>query len=307
VPRALRHTDVTAALIARLSSGRVEATVRTLAAFENRFFTSDGGVQAVEWLRGQYAAIGHGVRSVPFEHTALWRQPSLVSSVGSGARTVVLGAHVDSINRQNWTVNERTGRAPGANDDGTGIAVGLDVMRAFAELAAGGEHSELTQRATLVTHAYAAEEVGLLGSRRVARAARAANQRIDGMLQLDQCGWVRTPSSPRLGVYTDNTNAELTRLVEMCIDKFGGVPWVHSVQTGRANTDSTSFHNEGYRAAYVAEGPIDDIVYGNDKHTSHDVFDASSYGGGISMSHVMAHARVAACFAVEMALDGARE
>eukprot|EP00658_Telonema_sp_P-2_P014832 TRINITY_DN15666_c0_g1_i4.p1 TRINITY_DN15666_c0_g1~~TRINITY_DN15666_c0_g1_i4.p1 ORF type:complete len:230 (-),score=32.61 TRINITY_DN15666_c0_g1_i4:325-1014(-) len=226
--------------------------------------------------------------------------PSLIVRLGPeqpDQEVVILGAHLDTINRQNWTQNLDTGRAPGANDDGTGIAVQLEIFKTL--LSSNNTISKLKndkQQRVIEIHAYSGEEEGLYGSADVAAEYQRLGTKVAGMLMLDQCGYVRDPEHPVIGVYTDNTDVTVTSLLTRLIEMYSRTPAVVSNEDHRADSDFHSFHNNGYRVGYIAEGPVDDIVYGNNKHTAFDM------PSGVNVSHAMEIGGVALAFLLEMTL-----
>jgi len=199
----------------------------------------------------------------------------------------VVGAHLDTINRQNWTENLWTGRAPGANDDGSAVAVQLEVVRQLLA-------TYFLPRRTVEIHVYSGEEEGLHGSADVSAEYARTSRNVVSMLQLDQCGYVSDPSNPKMAVYTDNTGNVLSTFVTKLIDAYCSTPWIWSNEEHRADSDFHSWHDHGFPAAYAAEGPVDDIVYGNNKHTAHDEI------GTIDLNHVMEFGRVTMAFVLEL-------
>merc|ERR1712129_692231 len=181
-----------------------------------------------------------------------------------------------------------TGRAPGANDDGSAIAIQLEI---FWHLLASGFHP----RRTVEMHVYSGEEEGLYGSADLAADYFRKGREVFAMLQLDQCGYVSDPTKPRIGVYTDNTHPELRIYLTRLIDAYCSTPWVWSNEHGRADSDFHSWHDRGFPAVYAAEGPIDDIVYGNNKHTPGDEL------SGVSLQHVAEFGRLGISFLLELA------
>eukprot|EP01094_Clydonella_sp_ATCC50884_P005726 TRINITY_DN14685_c0_g1_i1.p1 TRINITY_DN14685_c0_g1~~TRINITY_DN14685_c0_g1_i1.p1 ORF type:complete len:481 (+),score=110.11 TRINITY_DN14685_c0_g1_i1:55-1443(+) len=306
VPSSLSHADVVKGVIAELDPQHVHDTIAYLSEnYLNRFFQSDSGLAAHEWLRAQYQTIvdkyqrGSSVSVTSYEHR--WLMPSLIVHIAADAdatsapynsgEIVVLGAHLDSINRQNWTTNAVTGRAPGADDDASGIAVGLELFRVLMK-----QRGTFTLARAIEIHAYAAEEEGLYGSADVAASFQRNGARVAGMLQLDQCGYVRDPANERLALFVDNTDPLLNNFTMLNVEQYQSLPCVLSDEDGRADSDFHSWTDNGFRASYIAEGPVDDIVYGNDKHTAYDLL------SGVSISHVMSIANAAAGFVLELAL-----
>lgn len=293
LPRSLQRR-----MLSGFDSLRINETIAHLSLdYENRFFASASGEAAAAWLAAEYkrlasAAGRSDVRVEAFAHA--WRMPSVIVTIPGrelASETVVLGAHLDTINRQNWTANLRTGRAPGANDDASGVAVQLEVFRLLLA-------TNFRPMCTVELHTYSGEEEGLYGSADVAAAYARSGRLIAAMLQLDQCGYVSDPKNPRIAVYTDNTNRDLSLFITKLVGAYTSTPFVRSNEEKRADSDFHSWHGHGFPAAYAAEGTVDDIVYGNNKHTPHDEI------GTVDLQHVLEFARLAMGFLVEV---GTRE
>ena len=71
---------------------------------------------------------------------------------------------------------------------------------------------------------------------------------------------------------------------------------VESNEGGRAASDFYSFSLHGFATGYVAEGPVDDIVYGNSKHTANDEI------SGVNFGHAMRVAVISFSTALEALL-----
>lgn len=84
---------------------------------------------------------------------------------------------MDSINSNSPT----SGRAPGADDDGTGT---VNLMEAFRVLLAAG----FRPTNPVEFHWYAAEEVGLLGSQAIANSYKSAGVNVKAFMELDMSG-----------------------------------------------------------------------------------------------------------------------
>jgi hypothetical protein len=94
----------------------------------------------------------------------------------SADRIYVVGAHYDS---RVSDVLDFTGDAPGADDNGSGVASVLELARVMAP------HPT---KATIVFVTFAGEEQGLYGSAFFAQQAKAANWNIQGVLNMDIIG-----------------------------------------------------------------------------------------------------------------------
>lgn len=84
---------------------------------------------------------------------------------------------MDSINLSNPT----NGRAPGADDDGTGTVNLIEGLRVL--VAAGFKPSTPVE-----FHWYSAEEAGLLGSQAIATAYKSAGTKVKAFMELDMSG-----------------------------------------------------------------------------------------------------------------------
>ena len=93
-----------------------------------------------------------------------------------GGGVLVIGAHYDSIGAD---FNSGDGFAPGANDNGTGVAALLELARIM---------SQRQYRSSVIFVAFSAEEVGRAGSKAFVSWARGRNIDIIGMINIDSVG-----------------------------------------------------------------------------------------------------------------------
>lgn len=102
------------ALISTLDKTNLETTLQTYSDFETRYYLSDTGVQAAGWLLEQVQAVVAasnitGATVETFSHED-FEQISVIAKIpGKAASTVVVGAHLDSVNGA-----DEFGRSPGA-------------------------------------------------------------------------------------------------------------------------------------------------------------------------------------------------
>ena len=180
----------------RPSPDRLRATVAALVGFGTRHTASSvtdphrGIGAARDWAAGQFRAIGAGcggcvrVERLSRRFTGA-RAPAggvIVEDVlgiqpGSEPdRYVIVGAHIDS---RVTDVMNATADAPGANDDGSGVALVLEAARLLSQ-----QHF----RATIVYAVFSGEEQGLWGSQLLADTAHARGWQVDAMLNDDIVG-----------------------------------------------------------------------------------------------------------------------
>lgn len=109
----------------------MSATLTPFTQFQNRYFNSTYGAQSSAWLletvKGVVSASGAVNATVEaFKHSFL--QSSIIARIpGRSEKTIVLGAHQDSINSKD--VDRVNNRAPGADDDGSGTVTILEALR----------------------------------------------------------------------------------------------------------------------------------------------------------------------------------
>lgn len=142
--------------------------------------------------------------------------------------TIVLGAHMDSINRaffnQSSSLRHQLPRpnasfnimvAPGADDNGSGTVVLISVLKALTRLFAVRPVVNEVQ-----FHWYAAEEVGLKGSEAVFASLRDDGFAVKAMLNLDMVGYAgaHAAGTPKIALQRGFDNKNLTDFVAKLVD-----------------------------------------------------------------------------------------
>ena len=293
-PRAAAYTldqqATVAPLVAGVKEANLRATISSLAAFNNRYYQSDTGVDAAKWVQAQWQAIAS---KVPGASVALvthdgWKQPSVVLTIPGSEKPdeiVVLGGHLDSIN--GW--GNSSARAPGADDNASGIAVLTETARL---LAAGG----FRPKRTVQFMGYAAEEVGLRGSQDIAGRYAAAGKKVVGVIQYDMSNF--KGSAEEIFFLTDNVDAELSEFTKKLVDAYVGVKW-STTECGYGCSDHASWTKKGYPSAMAFESSFDGM-----NHSIHTAKDTLETSGG-DASHSVPFAKLAVAFAVELAKSSA--
>lgn len=245
----LRQEKLVDELAKLVSEANLNSTIGHLSSYFTRYYTTDTGVSAVNWLLSKYQEI---VASLPparrerfscslFKHTA-YPQPSLICKFKGKTlpdESVIIGGHIDS------TAGGPTVRSPGADDDATGSSTVLETFRVIAV----GTHDP---DRTIEWHAYAAEEVGLRGSQDIATAYAREGRKVHGMLQCDMTGWNSATNAGKIGVITDFTDAQTNEIVRNCLTRYGQLPWDNTV-CGYACSDHASWTRHGFRSAFAFE------------------------------------------------------
>jgi hypothetical protein len=146
----------TDSVVARVSLDSLYAFVTRLEAFETRYIYTDSILAARDWIAGKFLGWGYTEVSMPslfYNGTEIYNVRAVKQGWAEPDKVIVVGGHYDSI-----TYGQSPGPlyyAPGADDDGSGTAVVLEMARILADI---------PLRKTIIFEAFTAEEVGLVGS-----------------------------------------------------------------------------------------------------------------------------------------------
>lgn len=215
-------------------------TRNTMTSMETDLPPGQGINAAADWIESQFAEIGKqcgGCLEVRLDtfiadpaSGGRWagriRQPTRLTNIyailrGSdpvqAKRMVLVTGHYDSINSnvlKSWA--DTSGAAPGANDDGSGVAVSLECARVL---------SKLHFPATIVFVTVPGEEEGLVGSAHLAHFAHEQGWQLEAVLNNDIVGGNTTPGDTlqlkdRVRVFSEGvpataTPAEMRRLLAL--------------------------------------------------------------------------------------------
>ncbi|CAK7562793.1 MAG: Leucine aminopeptidase 1 [Sporothrix epigloea] len=282
-------------LIEHLDKASIQAHLEKLTSFHTRYYKSDYGRQSSEWLLGQVKKIvgeaggfKHGITVEHFPHP--WGQNSIITRIpGQTNRTIVVGAHQDSINLFLPSILA----APGSDDDGSGTVTILEALTAllYSEDIKAGKAPN-----SIEFHWYSAEEGGLLGSQAIFSAYEKAGNDVRAMLQQDMTGFVQGTLDAGMvesvGVIVDYVDPALTEFIKKVIVAYCDIPFIET-KCGYACSDHASASKAGYPSAFVIESSFEL----SDKHI-HSTDDLIKY---LSFDHMLQHARLTLGFAYELA------
>jgi hypothetical protein len=280
------------AMLREIDPDRIKATILKLVSFGTRHTASSqtdpnrGIGAATNWVFGQlqsFAAASGGRMTVQKQTftqpvasnipvpTTITNVIATLKGTASPERFYVLTGHLDSrvTNVLNFTSD-----APGADDDGSGVAVVLELARVFATHQFPG---------TLVLATVAGEEQGLYGSAFMAKQMKAAGADVQGMFSNDIVGasqaWDGTrpdPHSVRLfveGIPTAATANQIALMQSVGGENDGATHQLARFVTDVApsaltginvrviwrrdrylrGSDHLSFQQQGYPAARITE------------------------------------------------------
>jgi hypothetical protein len=279
-------------MLREIDPDRIKATILKLVSFGTRHTASSqtdpnrGIGAATDWVFGQmqsFAAASGGRMTVQKQTfvqpvSATIPVPTTITNViatlkgtASPERFYVITGHLDS---RVTDVLNFTDDAPGADDDGSGVAVVLELVRVFATHQFPG---------TLVLATVAGEEQGLFGSAHMAQQMKAAGDDVQGMFSNDIVGasqaWDGTrpdPHTVRLfveGIPTAATPAQIALMQSVGGENDGATHQLARFVTDVAppeltginvrviwrrdrylrGSDHLSFQQQGYPAARLTE------------------------------------------------------
>jgi len=129
-------------LLNELSSSNLTSTVNSLSNYNNRYYTSSTGKDSANWLKNHWASMSSTRNDINVElYNHTWLQPSVIATITgttNSSEIIIIGGHLDSINLS----SPSSGRAPGADDNASGIAVVTETLRAI--IASGFKWSSKT-------------------------------------------------------------------------------------------------------------------------------------------------------------------
>lgn len=288
---AIDDGEIVNTLLPQVKESRVLQGIQALSNYRNRYFNSRHGVQASDDLARAWARLAGNRSDVSVRQVAHnWPQKSVVLTIRGSSNPeeiVVIGGHLDSITAQFFNGNSRS---PGADDDASGVASLSEVARVLLE-------ADYRPKRTIEFMAYAAEEVGLLGSAAIARSYADAGRNVVGVMQLDMTNY--QGGAEDIVLIGDYTDAAQNRFVaDLAAAYLPGLNVSESL-CGYGCSDHASWTANGYAASFPFESTFD----ASNPHI-HTKIDTLAQSGNMA-SHAVKFSRLALAFAVELGSDKA--
>tara|TARA_B100001063_G_scaffold75980_1_gene70231 strand:- start:813 stop:2666 length:1854 start_codon:yes stop_codon:yes gene_type:complete len=276
------NAQTTQQLINRISPNNLTNTVNSMSSFYNRYYTTQTGIDASQWLKDYWQQLAASRSDISVEYfTHSWAQSSIIVTIPGEEKAdeiVIIGGHLDSINQSNPT----NGRSPGADDNASGIAVLSEVLRAIVD-------NDYKPQRTIQIMGFAAEEVGLRGSKAIASAYKSQGKNVVGMVQFDMTG--NNGSNEDIVMMTDYTTNAQNQFLGQLIDTYLPSVSYGFDQCGYGCSDHASWYQQGFTASMPFESKMADI--NRLIHTINDTnFDAD---------HASKFAKLAVSYISEMA------
>ena len=231
-------------LIEDVSTDSVEYFIQSLQDFGTRYYNASNRRQVSAWIMKKFS--GFGIEDVKLDSFSLgntWQYnvAATIPAAVPADKVFVIGAHHDSI-----TGSSSLSDAPGADDNASGTAGVLELARVLAE-------NNFIPDVNLVFVTFAAEEIGLYGSRDFAVKAKESGMDIRLMINHDMISYSPYPiDNSRVAVNYYSGSEGYADIAMYCIDNFTPLqPYKETLNS--QYSDSWSFHQQGFRAVYFEE------------------------------------------------------
>jgi leucyl aminopeptidase len=282
----INQEDLVKPMVEQVKAENILATITKLSSFKNRYYKGQYGKESAAYIKELWTDIvkNRSDATVEYFPHSQWDQPSVILTLkGNSDDVIVLGGHQDSIN---GSFGGASATAPGADDNASGISTITEVIRILTD-------NSYQPQKTIKFMAYAAEEVGLLGSKDISKSFKASNTNVIGVMQLDMTNFQGTKDLD-IVMMTDYTNTQQNNFIGSIIDKYvPGVKWGFD-KCGYACSDHASWNAQGYPASMPFEARMDDM-----NHNIHTARDLLSVSGG-NASHAAKFAKMALAYVVEL-------
>jgi bacterial leucyl aminopeptidase len=144
-------------------------------------------------------------------------------------------------------------------------------LEAFTILA---KYSDYVPKKTIEWHVYAAEELGLLGSREIANEYKSNGAKVFAMMQLDMTGY--NPSQiNKIGLVTNGVDPNLNVFIRKLVNEYLKIGFVDRTLFG-GSSDHASWRSAGYSACFPFEARTNPHI-----HTARDTIDKLDFKNGI--------------------------
>ena len=313
-----------AALVGQLTDARIKAYLDRYAgnaplgdppgtAVNSRHILHAGNQRAANQLATDLQAIGGSALTVSthsFTHNGRTYSNVEAQLAGNNSELVLVTAHLDSTAASSPPYNSAADPAPGADDDGSGLAAVLAAAEVICKLAAA-QKPDRTIRFVL----FNAEEHGLVGSQAYARDAQAAGAVIEAVYQMDMIGYnVIAPrtcevhagflASPTVQAKSAVVAERVRRLAPLVAPSLGTMQLYLSSagapDPAEGRSDHAPFQARGYAACvatedfFVGPGPSAPAEANPNYHRKTDTFVDLVYAADIARS-IVAAAWITAC------------
>jgi len=296
-------------LIKQMDSQSIAHSLESLTHFPDRSANTTYGMEAAYWIKSQIEIMikesGRQDVSIFLVTTKNVKQSSIVVKVGHSIEPgIVIGAHVDTYKKYDPETSKEmckdmqdpkikklcedtlSGNKPGADDDGSGSSVTLEVARMLI-------NSGMQFKKPIYLIWYADEEDGMLGSQSVVEDFQKRNIPIKAVMQLDQVGFSYHNDST-IWLVDNYVDTNLTAYIADLIREYIQQPIKYTSCRGPCS-DHVSWNAQGIPVVFPFES---EMALGRGNPYVHSPLDTIDK---LSLAHMADFAKLAIAFAVELA------
>jgi len=255
-------------IVGGVNGGSVRAFVEGLQSFGTRYAITPNGDASAEYILQYFQSLGLQASFASFTFRGAYFSRNVIAEK-AGLRqpdeVVIICGHYDS------TSDQPTSLAPGADDNASGVAAVMEAARLL---------SRYDFDFTVKFIAFGAEEWGLHGAADYASRARAAGERIIGVINLDMIGYA-DPVPEDLDLVVNAFSEWLAERLRLAAGTYVADLVTQKLVTASANySDHAPFWDRGYPALLAIEDmPLRNPYYHRTTDTAetlNDVFLVSS-------------------------------
>lgn len=243
--------------------------IQELEDYGSRYHTTNSARQSVLDLKTKWEGLSNGrsdvsVRIVNHNSTDM---PSVVMTITGTEKPdefVIIGGHIDSTARGGNSNN-----APGADDNASGISTITEAARVLFEM-------NFKPKRTVEFMAFAAEEVGLRGSKEIAEDYKRRNVNVVSYMQLDMTNYKGSTNDVYISTDSYNDDTLNDFLIELM--NYYNASGTHRITYGTSQcnygcSDHYSWAQQGYDVTFPFEATFNQS--NPNIHTTRDTFDRS--------------------------------
>ena len=227
-------------IVAGVNSGTVLSFVENLQAYQTRYATTPNCDAAADSVFQFFQSLGLRASYAPFTFGSTRSSRNVIAEkpgVRQPGEVVIICGHYDSTSNQKETL------APGADDNATGVAAVMEAARLL---------SRFDFDFTVKFIAFGAEEFGLYGSADYASKARAAGERIIGVINLDMIGYADALPED-LDLIVNPLSEWLAERLRLAAGTYAGLTTKKTVTASANYSDHAPFWDRGYPALLAIE------------------------------------------------------
>lgn len=247
-------------LVNQTDATKIENNIEYLQSHKTRYIGTEGNNETTIWLKNKFENFDLNAYYQNFSYEGKDLSNVIAYHEGKNEEkkdeTIILSAHFDSINNEGVNLS-----APGADDDGSGIAAVIESARIL---------SRYDFNRTIMFCAWNAEEVGLVGSRFFTENLYKTDWEIKGVYNLDMVGY--SSNGHDICIHSNRYSESLLNVMTGIDEKFGFSLNITPVtENPETRSDHYSFWIKGYKACLLIEE-----TFNPHYHTLNDTIDKIS-------------------------------